>query len=114
MIRKNKEAVMDERRPVVRAGRRYIVSRILRRNLELGPHLLLCIVDPHVVVSDAMVQTAEEDKTVFHHRACVSRTRRRTFSRNLSRPAQKFRVVQVQRVQVTESASLTCEREMWS
>ena len=101
--------VADDRRGVMRARRRNIL-RLRRFHLELRPRLVLRVVDPHVVISHAMVQTAEDDEEVLHGSARVSRARGRSLARNLACPLEHIRVVQVQRVEVTERARLACER----
>ena len=103
------ELVADNRRGMMRARRRNIL-RLRRFHQELRPRLVLRVVDPHVVVSHAMVQTAEDDEEVLHGGTRVPRARGRSLARNLARPLEHIRVVQVQRVEVTERARLACER----
>ena len=52
----------------------------------------------------------EDDEEVLHGGTRVSRARGRSLARNLARPLEHIRVVQVQRVEVTERACLACER----
>ena len=102
---KHKHLVPDNRRRVVRPGGRPVLGSPAA--LQLVPRVLLRVVDPHVIVPGAMVQTSEDDEVVLHHDATVPRARRQALAVNLG-PDQLLRVVQVQRVHRTEDARFAC------